>query len=79
MDAANAAPDPEAWLGQHLGAGIAEITRSARPDELLAWLRADEEVSFVVHDAPRGVCAKPVELVHALLDVLIRELVAERT
>jgi hypothetical protein len=77
VDCAVAGQDPEAWLAEHLNASIAGITRSARVDDLLAWLRADEDVNFVVYDAPRGVCAKPVELVHALLETLVRELVAE--
>lgn len=72
-----AADAQDAWLSANLAARIALITGAAPASDLLAWLRADEDVSFIVHDAPRGVCAKPPELVHALLDALIRELVAE--
>ncbi len=77
VEAALASQDPAGWLTRHLAARIAEIRRAAPAPELLAWMRADDAVNFVVYDAPRGVCSKPPELVHALLETLVRELVAE--
>ena len=75
--AAQGAPDPQEWLAGSLAGEVQRLVAARGAAGLLTWLRADEAVSFVVYEAPRGVCAKPQELVHALLDALVRELVED--